>query len=104
MICGQINMSALLERVDQAISVTEVSRSAKEIFTKLENGKQDKFVVMRNNAPTAVMLPVDAYEALIDELEDLRIERIAMRRMATFVRGKAITHEEIVRKFRGEAE
>ena len=95
-------MSALLERVDQAISVTEVSRSAKEIFTKLENGKQDKFVVMRNNAPTAVMLPVGAYEALIDELEDLRIERIAMRRMSAFDRSKAITHDDIVKKFGSE--
>ena len=97
-------MSALLERVDQAISVTEVSRSAKEIFTKLENGKQDKFVVMRNNAPTAVMLPVEAYEALIDELEDLRIERIAMRRMSKFDRSKAITHDDMVKKFEGEGD
>ena len=97
-------MSALLERVDQAISVTEVSRSAKEIFTKLEKGKQDKFVVMRNNAPTAVMLPVGAYEALIDELEDLRIERIAMRRMSTFDRSKTITHDDMVKKFEGEGD
>ena len=95
-------MSALLERVDQAISVTEVSRSAKEIFTKLGKGKQDKFVVMRNNAPTAVMLPVDAYEALIDEVEDLRIEIIAIKRMRDFDRSKAIPHDEMVKKFGGE--
>ena len=85
-------MSALLERVDQAISVTEVSRSAKEIFTKLEKGKQDKFVVMRNNAPAAVMLPVDAYEALIDEVEDLRIEIIddAGQRMAELTQARRL--------------
>ena len=92
-------MSALLERVDQAISVTEVSRSAKEIFTKLEKGKQDKFVVMRNNAPAAVLLPVDAYEALIEEVEDLRSEIIAIRRMRDFDRSKAITHDKMVKKF-----
>ena len=95
-------MSALLERVDQAISVTEVSRSAKEIFTKLEKGKQDKFVVMRNNAPAAVLLPVDAYEALIEEVEDLRSEIIAIKRMRDFDRGKAITHDEMVKKFGSE--
>ena len=95
-------MSALLERVDQAISVTEVSRSAKEIFTKLEKGKQDKFVVMRNNAPTAVLLGVVAYEALIDEVEDLRIEVIAIKRMRDFDRSKAISHDEMIKKFANE--
>ena len=95
-------MSALLERVDRAISVTEVSRSAKEIFTKLEKGKQDKFVVMRNNAPTAVLLSVDAYEALIGEVEDLRIEIIAIKRMRAFDRSKAITHDEMVKRFGSE--
>ena len=97
-------MSALLERIDQAISVTEVSRSAKEIFTKLEKGRQDKFVVMRNNTPAAVLLPVGVYEALIDEIEDLRIEIIAIKRMRDFDRGKAITHEQMVKKFGGKVE
>jgi antitoxin StbD len=95
-------MSALLERIDQAISVTEVSRSAKEIFTKLETGKQDKFVVMRNNAPAAVLLPVNAYEALIDEVEDLRIEIIAIKRMRDFDRRKAVTDDAMVKKFGSE--
>ena len=94
-----MNMSSLLERFDQAISVTEVSRSAKEIFSKLEKGKQDKFVVMRNNAPAAVLLPVDAYEALIEEVEDLRSEIIAIRRMRDFDRSMAITHDKMVKKF-----
>lgn len=92
-------MGSLLERIDQAISVTEVSRSAKEIFTKLEKGKQDKFVVMRNNLPAAVLLPVDAYEALIDEVEALRLELIAMKRMRVFERSKAITHDRMAKKF-----
>jgi antitoxin StbD len=95
-------MSALLERVDQAISVTEVIRSAKEIFTMLAKGKQDKFVVMRNNAPTAVLLPVSAYEALIEEVEDLRIEIVAIKRMRDFDRSKAITHDDMVKKFGSE--
>ena len=82
--------------------MTEVSRSAKEIFTKLEKGKQDKFVVMRNNAPTAVLLGVNAYEALIDEVEDLRIEIIAIKRMRDFDRSKAISHDEMIKKFANE--
>jgi antitoxin StbD len=92
-------MRALLERSDQAVSVTEVSRSAKTIFDRLSSGKQDKYVVMRNNAPAAVMLPVQVYEALMDELDDLRIEMAARDRLATFDRSKAVSHEEMLKRF-----
>lgn len=68
----------------------------------LAKGKQNKFVVMRNNAPTAVLLPVSAYEALIEEVEDLRIEIVAIKRMRDFDRSKAITHDEMVKKFGSE--
>jgi len=92
-------MGNLMERSDQAVSVTEVSRSAKEIFDKLAKGKQDKCVVMKNNIPVAVMLPVDSYEAIMDELEDLRIESVARERIRTFDPAKAVTHEEMMMRF-----
>jgi len=92
-------MGSLMERSDQAISVTEVSRSAKAIFDKLVKGTQDRYVVMRNNVPAAVMLPVDAYEAIMDELEDLRIEAVARERMQTFDPAKAVSHEEMMTRF-----
>ncbi|PKO69564.1 MAG: Phd-YefM [Betaproteobacteria bacterium HGW-Betaproteobacteria-14] len=92
-------MSTLLDRSNQALSVTDLVRSAKEVFERLESGEQDKYVVMRNNAPTAVMMPVAAYEALIDEIEDLRIEAVARERLQGFDRKKAITHAEMVQRF-----
>lgn len=92
-------MRALLDRSEQAVSVTEVSRSAKAIFDRLCNGKQDKYVVMRNNAPAAVMVSVAVYEALMDELDDLRIEMTARDRLATFDRSKAVSHEEMIKRF-----
>lgn len=92
-------MGSLMERSDQAISVTEVSRSAKAIFDKLVKGKQDRYVVMRNNVPAAVMLPIDAYEAIMDELEDLRIEAVARERIRTFDPTKAVSHEEMMTRF-----
>jgi antitoxin StbD len=92
-------MRALLERSEQAVSVTEVSRSAKTIFDRLSSGKQDKYVVMRNNAPAAVMMPVGVYEALMDELDDLRIEMTARDRLVTFDRTKAVSHEEMLERF-----
>jgi antitoxin StbD len=94
-------MGNLMERSDQAVSVTEVSRSAKAIFDKLAKGKQDKCVVMKNNMPVAVMLPVDSYEAIMDELEDLRIEAVARERIRTFDPDKAVSHEEMMMRFVG---
>jgi len=92
-------MSTLLERSDQSLSLTDLLRSAKDVFERLESGEQDKYVVMRNNAPAAVMMPVAAYEALIDELEDLRIEAVARERLQTFDRKKAISHAEMTKRF-----
>lgn len=92
-------MRALLERSDQAVSVTEVSRSAKTIFDRLSSGEQKKYVVMRNNAPAAVMMPVSVYEALMDELDDLQVELLARDRLQSFDRAKAISHEEMLQRF-----
>lgn len=97
-------MHSLLERSDQAISVTDVSRSAKVIFDRLCSGTQEKFVVMRNNAPAAVMMPVSAYEAMMDELDDLHIQLMARDRLQSFDRARAISHEEMLQRFADEDE
>jgi antitoxin StbD len=95
-------MNALLERSSQAVSVTEVSRSAKIIFDRLSSGKQEKYVVMRNNAPAAVMMPVNIYEALMDELDDLHIQLTARDRLRSFDRSKAISHADMLKMFAAE--
>ena len=92
-------MGVILERADQVVSVTDVSRSAKTIFERLTNGKQDKYVVMKNNAPVAVMMPVKAYESLMDELEDLRMEIITKERAETFNQAEALGHQEMMDRF-----
>ena len=91
-------MRALLERSDQAISVTEVSRSAKTIFDRLCSGEQGKYVVMRNNAPAAVMMSITVYEAMMDELDDLHMQLMVRDRLQTFDPSKAISHEEMLKR------
>lgn len=93
-------MSGLLERADQAISVTELARSAKNVFDRLTSGRQDRYVVMRKNAPAAVVLPVEEYEALMEELEDLRIEAVAAGRLADLDTAPLISHEEMMARYR----
>jgi antitoxin StbD len=93
-------MSALLSRADQAVSITEITRSAKQFFDRIVSGEQDKYVVMRQNSPAAVMLSVPDYEAMVDELEDLRIEHIAAERLAQPVeKADLISHEDMMARY-----
>jgi antitoxin StbD len=92
-------MTAILERADQALSITEVSRSTKEIVDKLVAGEQDHYVVMRNNAPAAILMNIETYESLLNELEDFRIESIAKNRLQTFDKEKVVSHQEMLKIF-----
>lgn len=92
-------MAALLERANQAVSVTKVSRSAREIFEKLRRGEQNRLLVLKNNAPAAVLLSVEAFEALMDELDDLRVSAVARDRLGTLNRVKTLTHKEMMKRF-----
>ncbi|MDP1634694.1 MAG: hypothetical protein Q8L69_08430 [Gallionellaceae bacterium] len=89
----------ILDRADQAISTTDLQRQGKALLDRLQGGDQDKYVVMRDNKPACVILPVASYAALIDELEDMRIDALAAERVTTFDPAKAITHEEMLARF-----
>lgn len=86
-------------RTHETISVTDIQRRAKEIFERIERGEQDKYVILKNNEIAAVLLPAEHYEALMDELDDLRIDAIAAERMATFDPATAIPLETLLDRF-----
>ncbi len=92
-------MTALIERSEEAISITDMIRSTKDVINKLTSGEQDHYVIMKNNSPAAVLLNIQSYEALLDELEDLRIEIVARKRLQDFDKIKSISHEEMIKKF-----
>jgi antitoxin StbD len=92
-------VASLLDSAEQAVSVTQVSRGAKGIFERLRKGQAERLVVMKNNAPAAVMLSVKAFEALMEEVEDLRLEAVARRRLRTLDRSKTLSHREMMRRF-----
>lgn len=94
-------MSALLSRTDQAVSVTDIVRSAKKYFDRLISGDQDRYVVMRNNIPAAVMLSAEDYENLMDELEDLKIELVAAQRLAKLDESaELVSHEDMLARYK----
>jgi len=63
-----IHGRALLERRDQAITVSDIQRNAKEIFNKLQDGTQDRFIVIRDGKPLFEFLPIAAFPALANEV------------------------------------
>jgi len=88
-----------MQRSGEAISVTEVSREARRIFEQLRKERQERFVVLKNNTPAAVMLSIRTFEKLLDELQDLRLERVARRRLRSLRRVKTLTHRAMMRRF-----
>lgn len=93
----------LLDRTDQAVSSTDLQKNARLLLDRMSNGSQDRYVIIRDNRPTAVMLSTARYEALINELEDLRIEAIARERLSSIKRNKLISHADMLTRM-GESE
>ncbi len=94
-------MSALLSRKDQAVSATDMARSMKDRLDRLEAGVQDHYVIMRNNAPSAVLVGADEFVQILDELEDLRMEITVIQRLAGMDKNtQLISHKDIFAKYK----
>ena len=81
------------------MSATTLSKKTASILEALESGEAEKLVILKNNAPKAVLLSIDAYEALEEELEDLRLTALAIARLQTFDLGEALTHDQMMKRF-----
>ena len=65
-------MSALLDRAEQAVSATAMVRGFSAKLKEVTSGEVTHLVIFKDNEPAAVLLGGEAYQALQDELEDLR--------------------------------
>ena len=81
------------------MSATTLSKKTSATLESLEKGEHEKLIILKNNAPKAVLLSIDAYEALQEELEDLRLTALAIARLHTFESGEAIGHDEMMARF-----
>ena len=87
------------DRADQVISSADLQKNMQMLLDSLNDGSQDRYVVTRNNQPSAVMLPIARYEALMAELEDLRIEAVARNRLASVAQLKPLYHADMLARF-----
>ena len=46
------------------------------------------------------MLSIDAYDAMQEEIEDLRLASLGFARLKSYRENESITHEEMMKRFR----
>jgi len=85
--------------VKEYLSATALSKKTAATLDSLENEDTKKFIILKNNAPKAILMSVDAYEALEEEMEDLRLAALALARLQTFKPEEAITHKEMMAEY-----
>ena len=75
------------------VSITQFNKGqAAKIFDRLKTER--RIVVLKNNAPSAIILSPDEYLRLLEIEEDTILTDIAEQRLAGYVLGKGIPYEE----------
>lgn len=74
----------------QTVSVTELKRNFASVMAQAAGLP---VAVLNNNKPEAYLVPAEAYERLIDYVEDLEDAKIVRQRMNEV--GKKVTLEEL---------
>ena len=85
--------------VKDCLSATALSKKTSATLEAMDKGDTDKLIILKNNAPKAVLMSIDAYEAMEEEMEDLRLAALALARLKSFKLEKALTHSEMMKKF-----
>ncbi len=86
-------------RATDYLSATALSKKTSATLDALDKGEAEKLIILRNNAPRAVLLSIEAYEAMEEEIEDLRLTALALARLETFDRKRALSHADMVTKY-----
>ena len=93
-------MASLLTRAEQAVSATAMARTFGARLKDVTSGETTHLVIFEDNEPAAVLIGVEAYQSLPDELEDLRAERFAFERLLSLDEGNTISLEGMEASFK----
>ncbi len=86
-------------RTTDYISATTLSKKTASTLDSFGKGETEKLIILKNNTPKAILLSVEAYEAMEEEIEDLRLANLAFARINSFKPEEAISHKEMMEKF-----
>lgn len=88
-------MPALIERSDQLVNLTDLARRGSGLFDKVASFESDRLVVLRKSEPIAVVLNIATFETMLDEIEKLRTEVVALHRLGGGAANDRIGREEL---------
>lgn len=86
--------------VNFIISVSDLGRGqASKIISDVSNNKAH-YIVIKNNKPEAVIVPVEDYIKYTEAIEDIELLSVAESRLQTYEPLKSKTHEEMLAMFK----
>ncbi len=86
-------------RIQHYLSSINLAKNTAATLSSIETGDADKVIILKNNAPKAIMMSIDAYEAMEEEIEDFRLSALALSRIQNFNPEESISHEEMMKKY-----
>ena len=86
-------------QIKNYLSSTQLAKKTAATLKTLETGENDKLIILKNNSPKAILMSFDAYEAMEEEIEDLRLTSLALSRIQNFDPGETISHREMMDKY-----
>lgn len=93
-------MTGLLTRAEQAVSATTMAREFGARLKQVTSADATHLVIFKDNEPAAVLMGVQAYQAILDELADLRAERLTTERLPSLNEEHTVSLEEMEARFR----
>ena len=81
------------------LSSTQLAKNTAATLNSITTGETDKLIIMKNNSPKAILMSFDAYEAMEEEIEDLRLTSLALSRIQNFNPEETISHQEMMDKY-----
>lgn len=89
-----------MPRATDYLSATALFKKTAASLDALEKGETDTIIILKNNTPKAVLMSMDNYKAMQEEIEDLRLAALAVVRLETFDEKKAVPHSRIMEIYR----
>ena len=86
-------------QIKNFISSTRLSKNTAATLNILETGETDKLIILKNNSPKAVLMSFEVYEAMEEEIEDLRLTSLALSRIQNFDPEETISHRQMMDKY-----
>jgi antitoxin StbD len=86
-------------QIKNYLSSTNLAKHTAATLNSLGSGETDKLIILKNNSPKAILMSFEAYEAMEEEIEDLRLTGLALSRIQNFNPDETISHKEMMDKY-----